>query len=95
MSDFPPTVKLRFIEVKGRIKGLTTGAITKNEIPTVLSPPNDFIKAIAIIDSDEVDLRYVWRRFQREPDFLSASLNDELDVILIHVRSADDDQETA
>jgi superfamily II DNA or RNA helicase len=77
-SGIPRTGKLRFIEVKGRITGAKTVTITKNEILTGLNKPDDFILAIAIVDGNSVDLRYVERPFQREPDFGVTSVNYDL-----------------
>ncbi len=41
--------RLRFIEVKGRIKGATTVTISKNEILAGLNKPDDFILAVVIV----------------------------------------------
>jgi superfamily II DNA or RNA helicase len=83
-SAIPGTGKLRFIEVKGRIKAARTVTITKNEILTALNKPDDFILAIGLIDgeSESVDLRYVRRPFTREPDFGATSVNYELAALL-------------
>jgi superfamily II DNA or RNA helicase len=45
-SRVPGAVKLRFLEVKGRIAGATTVTITKNEILTAFNKPDDFILAL-------------------------------------------------
>ena len=37
--------RLRFIEVKGRVKGATSVTVTKNEILTALNKTEDFILA--------------------------------------------------
>jgi superfamily II DNA or RNA helicase len=81
-SAIPGTGRLRFIEVKGRVKGATTVTITKNEILTALNKPEDFILAIALVDGDAVDLRYVRQPFQREPDFGVTSVNYDLAELL-------------
>jgi superfamily II DNA or RNA helicase len=81
-SSIPGTGRLRFIEVKGRIKEARTVTITKNEILTALNKPEDFILAIAVIDGETPDLRYVRRPFTREPVFLATSVNYELSALL-------------
>ena len=81
-SAIPGTGLLRFIEVKGRVKGAKTVTITKNEILTGLNKPDDFILAIGLVDGDAVELRYVRRPFQREPDFGVTSVNYELAALL-------------
>ena len=80
----PGTGKLRFIEVKGRVTGASTVTITKNEILTALNKPEDFILAIGLIEGERVDLRYLRRPFQREPDFAVTSVNYDLDELLAH-----------
>lgn len=77
-SSIPGTGMLRFIEVKGRIKEAATITITKNEILTALNKPDDFILAIALVNGDDLELRYVRQPFQREPDFGVTSVNYEL-----------------
>jgi Protein NO VEIN, C-terminal len=81
-SAIPGTGKLRFIEVKGRIKDAETVTITKNEILTGLNKPDDFILAVAVIDGELVELRYVRRPFGREPDFGVTSVNYDLAGLL-------------
>lgn len=74
-SSIPGTGRLRFIEVKGRIAGAETVTITKNEILTGLNKPEDFILAIALMEGDQVSLRYVRQPFTSEPDFAAVSVN--------------------
>ena len=81
-SSIPDTGRLRFIEVKGRVKGAKTVTITKNEILTALNKPDDFILAIVQIDGDRATPYYVMRPFQREPDFGVTSVNYALSEIL-------------
>ena len=81
-SSIPGTGKLRFIEVKGRVKGAETVTITKNEILTALNKPDDFILAIVEVDGDEATTNYVTRPFQREPDFDVTSVNYDLTKLL-------------
>src|SRR5205807_5604553 len=45
-SAIPGTGKLRFIEVKGRVKDSATVMVTKNEVLTALNKPDDFILAV-------------------------------------------------
>jgi len=81
-SSIPGTGLLRFIEVKGRVKGAKTVTITKNEILTGLNKPDEFILAIAVIDADLADVRYVRKPFEKEPDFKATSVNYELKPLL-------------
>jgi SNF2 family DNA or RNA helicase len=81
-SRIPGTGRLRFIEVKGRVRGARTVTITKNEILTGLNKPEDFILAIAVIDGETAELRYVRRPFTREPDFGATSVNYDLATLL-------------
>ena len=46
------TGQLRFIEVKGRVKGAETVTITKNEILTALNKPDEFILAVMTADGE-------------------------------------------
>jgi SNF2 family DNA or RNA helicase len=80
-SRIPGTGKLRFIEAKGRVTGAETVTITKNEILTGLNKPDDFILAIGLIDGESIELRYVRRPFQREPDFGATSVNPQTSLI--------------
>jgi len=80
-SRIPGTNRLRFIEVKGRIRGASTVTVTKNEIITALNKPDSYILAlVAVSDSAELSLnnctvRYVQRPFQQKPDFAVTSVN--------------------
>lgn len=66
---------LRFIEVKGRVKGADTITITKNEILTALNKPDQFILAIVEVDGDSATPCYVREPFSCEPDFGVTSVN--------------------
>jgi Domain of unknown function (DUF3883) len=77
-SSIPGTGKLRFIEVKGRVKGAETVTVTKNEVLTALNKPDDFILAIVEVDGAEATTHYITRPFQREPDFGVTSVNYDL-----------------
>ncbi|MEI8022251.1 MAG: DUF3883 domain-containing protein, partial [Schlesneria sp.] len=48
-SSIPDTGLLRFIEVKGRVRGAETITITKNEILTGLNKPKQFILAVVLL----------------------------------------------
>jgi hypothetical protein len=80
-SRIPGTGKLRFIEVKGRVKDSTTVTVTKNEILTALNKPDDFILAIVEVDGDATTTHYIARPFQREPDFGATSVNYDLEKL--------------
>ncbi|MFP4134935.1 MAG: helicase-related protein [Halothece sp.] len=49
----PETGHLRFLEVKGRIKGADTVTVTKNEILTALNKPDNYILALVQVPTDE------------------------------------------
>jgi len=68
-SAMTDTGLLRFIEVKGRVKGAKNVTITKNEILTALNKPDEFILAIVVIDQDTTVVRYCRTPFEKEPDF--------------------------
>ncbi|MCY2954922.1 MAG: helicase-related protein [Planctomycetota bacterium] len=82
-SSIPGTGRLRFIEVKGRVRGAATVTVTKNEILTGLNMPDDFILAIVQIDGDTAALPcYVRQPFQNDPDFAVTSINYNLAELL-------------
>ena len=81
-SKMPGTGKLRFIEVKGRVKDSTTVIVTKNEVLTALNKPDDFFLAIVLVDGETTTPYYVTRPFQREPDFDATSVIYKLDKLL-------------
>jgi len=74
-STDPQTGSLRFVEVKGRVKGAPTVTLTKNEILTALNKPESFILAIVSVDGRYTECRYVRRPFENEPDFGVTSVN--------------------
>ncbi|MEI7988605.1 MAG: helicase-related protein [Chloroflexota bacterium] len=79
-SAVPNSGKLRFIEVKGRIDGAETITVSKNEILAGLNKPDDFILAVIEVGfeaecAQALDLHYIKRPFQREPDFAATSVN--------------------
>src|SRR6266567_2852322 len=81
-SKMPGTGKLRFIEVKGRVKDSTTVIVTKNEVLTALNKPDDFFLAIVLVDGETTTTHYVPKPFQREPDFDATSVIYNLDKLL-------------
>jgi len=75
--------RLRFIEVKGRVQGVDTVTVTKNEILTALNKPDQFILAIVQVNGEQaVDITYVREPFGREPDFGVTSVNYRLSELL-------------
>lgn len=75
--------RLRFIEVKGRIKGADTVTITKNEILTALNKPEQFILAVVEVDEDAAaSITYIREPFACEPDFGVTSVNYKLAELL-------------
>ncbi|WP_377480068.1 MAG: helicase-related protein [Microcoleus anatoxicus] len=80
-SRIPGTNRLRFIEVKGRIRGASTVTVTKNEIITALNKPDSYILALVEVSEstqlslNDCTLRYVQRPFQQKPDFAVTSVN--------------------
>ena len=74
-SAIPGDGRLRFIEVKGRVRGATTVTITKNEILTGFNKPDNFILALVEVEGEKAVTRYVRRPFQKEPDFGVTSVN--------------------
>jgi hypothetical protein len=81
-SRVPGTGKLRFIEVKGRRPDAATVTISRNEILTALNKPEDFILALVEVGVDTALVRYLYRPFQREPDFGVTSVNYDLRDLL-------------
>ena len=73
---------LRFIEVKGRVKGAETITVTKNEILTALNKPEQFILAIVEVDGEVATPCYVRQPFSREPDFAVTSVNYKLSELV-------------
>ena len=81
-SRIPGTGRLRFIEVKGRVKGADTVTITKNEILTALNKPEQFILALVEVDGELATPCYVREPFTREPDFGVTSVNYKLSDLM-------------
>ena len=78
-SRDPQRGALRFIEVKGRVKGAPTVTITKNEILTALNKPESFILALVTVDGGYTECHYVRQPFEKEPDFAVTSVNYSLE----------------
>ena len=78
-SEIPPEKQdggtLRFIEVKGRVKGAATVTVSKNEILTALNKPEAYILAIVEVDGASTRTVYLKKPFQNAPDFASTSVN--------------------
>ncbi|MGH7725328.1 MAG: helicase-related protein [Candidatus Eiseniibacteriota bacterium] len=75
-SRVPDEGRLRFIEVKGRVSGMDTITVTRNEILYSLNKPDDFILAmVEFLDGDAHKVHYLRRPFGREPDFGVTSVN--------------------
>ena len=81
-SSIPNTGLLRFLEVKGRVRGAETVTITRNEILTGLNKPEEFILAIVLLDPDREEVRYVKRPFDGIPDSRLNSSNYSLGQLL-------------
>lgn len=82
-SAIPGTGRLRFIEVKGRVRGADTITVTKNEILTALNKPDEFVLAICLVDDDDsVEVCYIDRPFNTQPDFGATSVNYQLAKLL-------------
>ncbi len=79
----------RHIEVKGRAKGQTTIAVTKNEIITALNQSDKFLLAIVLVEGERCEGPYYVRNpFSQEPDWAVTSLNLDLDELLKKAESA-------
>ncbi len=75
--------EVRFIEVKGRVRGASTITVTKNEILAGLNQPERFFLAIVLVDGDSVDGPYYLKNpFDQEPGFGVTSVNYGLKELL-------------
>jgi SNF2 family DNA or RNA helicase len=82
-SRDPNTDRLRFLEVKGRVKGAETVTVTKNEILTGLNRPDAYILAVVFVEGGAADTPvYLHRPFSQEPEFGAASVTLKLAEIL-------------
>ncbi len=66
---------LRFIEVKGRIRGANTVTVSKNEILTAFNKPDEYILAIVEVDGTSTKTVYLKKPFRERPDFAATSVN--------------------
>jgi hypothetical protein len=66
---------LRFIEVKGRVKGADTVTVSKNEILTAFNKPDEYILAIVKVDDAMTKIVYLKKPFRERPDFAATSVN--------------------
>jgi superfamily II DNA or RNA helicase len=66
-SKHGETGNLRFIEVKGRVKGADTVIVTQNEQRCAFNNPEQWILAIVQVDGDQTELRYVRNCFDHPP----------------------------
>ena len=90
-SQVPGAGKLRFLEVKGRVKGAETVTVTKNEILTALNKPEEFILAVVAVDGETADTpRYLAQPFTREPDFGVTSVTYSLAELLAKAKQEAD-----
>jgi superfamily II DNA or RNA helicase len=90
ITSIPPAVdgclpQVRHIEVKGRAKGQSTITITRNEILCGLNQADKFILAIVLVDGDQHEGPfYVRNPFKQEPDWGIASINWNLEKLLVN-----------
>ena len=73
---------LRFIEIKGRVKGAGTVTVSKNEILTAFNKPDGYILAIVEVDGVETNTTYLTKPFQKPPDFAATSVNYSIDELI-------------
>lgn len=75
--------EVRFIEVKGRVKGATTITVTKNEILASFNQPERFILAIVLVDGETTDGPYYLKQpFDQEPGFGVTSITFNIKALL-------------
>lgn len=75
--------EIRFLEVKGRVKGAPTVTVTRNEILTSLNQPDKFILAIVLVDGNNAESPvYIRRPFQKEPEFGVTSINYDVNQLI-------------
>ena len=89
LTSYPAAVdgkqpKPRHIEVKGRVKGVGTVCITRNEMLYAFNQGDKFVLAIALVDEGDVvdGPHYVRNPFDREPGWGIASINYNLGDLL-------------
>ena len=72
---------LRFIEVKGRVKGGDTVTVSKNEILTAFNKPDEYILAIVEVDGANTNTVYLKKPFRERPDFAATSVNYDVEEL--------------
>jgi SNF2 family DNA or RNA helicase len=94
LSSYPPAVDgkqrdPRHIEVKGRVKGASTVTVTRNEMLYAFNQGDKFVLAIALVgDGDLVEgPHYIRNPFDREPGWGVASINYNLDELLVRAEA--------
>lgn len=85
----PDTKGLRFIEVKGRVRGADTVTITRQEVITSLHEPEKFILAVVEVDNGvAAEPRYIQGALdQREPPFDQTAIQFNLKRLLERAES--------
>ncbi|MFW6303722.1 MAG: helicase-related protein, partial [Candidatus Sumerlaeota bacterium] len=74
-----PDGSLRFIEVKGRVKGAPTITLTRNEILTALNKPESWWLAVVLIEDGQPDEPvYLKEPFKEGIPFAAATMNFEI-----------------
>ncbi|MDR1578429.1 MAG: DUF3883 domain-containing protein [Deltaproteobacteria bacterium] len=66
---------LRFIEVKGRVRGADSVSVSKNEIITAQNKNDDFILALVELDGEKQKTWYIKKPFVNSVDFTVTSVN--------------------
>lgn len=77
-----PGGHLRFIEVKGRVKGASTVTVSKNEILTGLNKPDSYILALVEVDGTNTKTTYLKEPFHTRPDFTMTSVNFDISDLI-------------
>lgn len=88
LTSYPPerhgkTSEVRYIEVKGHIKGASTITVTRNEIFTSCNQKDKYYLAIVILHPDDTldSLCYIRHPFQEEPAWGISSVNYEIKAL--------------
>ncbi|MDR1872323.1 MAG: DUF3883 domain-containing protein [Deltaproteobacteria bacterium] len=76
---------LRFLEVKGRVKGATTVTVTRTETLTALNKRADYILALVELDEDRQDVWYVKDPMLNGREFGRIIANLDLEVVSINL----------
>lgn len=73
---------LRFIEVKGRVKGAENITVSKNEILTAFNKPDEYILAIVEVDGQNTRTIYLKKPFRERPDFAATSVTYNINELI-------------